>query len=248
VFDVERFQLSLPRLVLAGDAPALQFSAMNVFITGGTGYIGRGLISLLVKRGHQVKALVRAGSEKKLSSGASGSVGDALQMDSYTNDVRGSDTFVHLIGTPHPSPAKAKQFHDVDLVSIEVAIKAAREAGVRHFIYLSVAQPAPVMKAFIEVRMKGEGMVRESGIPATFLRPWYVLGPGHWWPYAILPAYWILKRISQTKESARRLGLITIEQMVNALLWTVENPPQETRILEVPKLRRLGESGARWYA
>jgi uncharacterized protein YbjT (DUF2867 family) len=221
---------------------------MNVFITGGTGYMGTRLIPLLVKRGHGVKALVREGSERKLPVGASGVIGDALQMDSYTNEVRGSDTFVHLIGTPHPSPAKAKQFHDVDLVSAQVAINAARDAGVRHFVYLSVAQPAPVMKAFIEVRVKGEAMIGDSGIPATILRPWYVLGPGHWWPYAVLPAYWILKRLPKTKESAGRLGLITIEQMVNALVWTIENPPQEPRILEVPQIRRLGAGGSRWYA
>jgi uncharacterized protein YbjT (DUF2867 family) len=221
---------------------------MNVFITGGTGYMGRRLIPLLVQRVHQVKALVRKGSERNLPLGASGVIGDALQMDSYTKEVQGADTFVHLIGTPHPSPAKAKQFHDVDLVSIQVAIKVARDSGVRHFIYLSVAQPAPVMKAFIDVRQQGETMIRESGISATFLRPWYVLGPRHWWAYAILPAYWMLERIPQTKESAQRLGLITIDQMVNALVWAVENPPEEIRVLEVPQIRRLGSAGSRWYA
>src|SRR5450759_4380093 len=100
----------------------------SVFVTGGTGYMGSRLIPLLVRRGHAVKALVRKGSEMKLSLGASGVIGDALQTDSYTEHVRGADTFVHLIGVPHPSPAKAKQFRDVDLVSAQVAIKAAKDA------------------------------------------------------------------------------------------------------------------------
>jgi uncharacterized protein YbjT (DUF2867 family) len=220
----------------------------SVFVTGGTGYMGSRLISLLVKRGHEVKALVRKGSEMKLSLGASGVIGDALQTDSYTEHVRGADTFVHLIGVPHPSPAKAKQFRDVDLVSAQVAIKAAKDAGVRHFVYLSVAHPAPVMKAFIDVRTEGEGMIRASRIPATFLRPWYVLGPGHVWAYALMPLYWVLERVPKTKGSAQRLGLITIDQMVSALLWVIENPPQEIRILAVPQIRRLGASGSRWYA
>ena len=201
--------------------------------------MGKRLIPLLVKRGYAVKALVRASSEKKLPTGASGVVGDALAMDSYSEEVRGADTFVHLIGVPHPSPAKAKQFRDVDLVSIKVAIKAARDAGVRHFIYLSVAQPAPMMKEFIAVRSAGEAMIRESGINATFVRPWYVLGPGHRWPYAILPIYWILEKIPATTESAQRLGLITIDQMLSALVWAVENPPAETRVLDVPRIREL---------
>jgi uncharacterized protein YbjT (DUF2867 family) len=211
----------------------------SVFVTGGTGYIGARLIRLLRKRGHDIKALVRAGSEKKLPAGATGVIGDALQLDSYTEHVRGADAFVHLIGVPHPSPAKGKQFHDVDLVSIRVAIKAAREAGIQHFVYLSVAQPAPVMKQFIAVRSAGEQMIRESGIPATFVRPWYVLGPGHLWPYVILPIYWILERLRKTRESAERLGLVTIDQMLSALVWSVENPPSGVQIVDVPKIREL---------
>ena len=34
------------------------------------------------------------------------------------------------------------------------------------------------MRAYVDVRAEGERLLRESGIPATFVRPWYVLGPG----------------------------------------------------------------------
>jgi nucleoside-diphosphate-sugar epimerase len=113
----------------------------SIFITGGTGYMGRRLIPLLMQRGHKVKALVRRGSENKLPRSVSNVIADPLQMDSYTKEIFSADTFVHLIGVPHPSPAKATQFREVDLVSIRVAVKAARDAGIRHFIYLSVARP-----------------------------------------------------------------------------------------------------------
>src|ERR1044071_6830238 len=136
----------------------------NLFITGGTGYIGSRLIPALQARGHLVRALVRSGSESKLPPNVAHALGDPLRIDSYTAQIPPSDTFVHLIGTPHPSPAKAKQFQEVDLVSIEVASKAAREAGIRHFIYLSVAQPARLMQAFVAVREQGESLLRESGI------------------------------------------------------------------------------------
>jgi uncharacterized protein YbjT (DUF2867 family) len=211
----------------------------SICITGGTGYIGSRLIPLLTDRGHQVKAVVRPGSEKKIPGNVSIVAADPLTEDSYTESIRGCDTFVHLIGVPHPSPAKAAQFRAIDLPSVRVAVKAARDASIRHFIYLSVAQPAPMMEAFIAVRAEGEALIRASGMPATFVRPWYVLGPGHWWPYALLPFYRIAELLPGTRESALRLGLVTISQMLGALVWSIDNPPNAVRILDVPKIREL---------
>jgi len=216
----------------------------SICVTGGTGYIGSRLLPLLIGRGHEVKAIVRPGSEGKLTGNLSIVTADPLKDNSYTEAIRGSDTFVHLIGVPHPSPAKAAQFRAIDLPSAKIALKAARDAGVRHFIYLSVAQPASMMRAFVAVRAEGEAMIRASGLNATFVRPWYVLGPGHRWAYVLLPFYWVAELIPATRESARRLGLVTIAQMLNALVWAVENPPEGVRILDVPRIRELsGETG-----
>lgn len=99
---------------------------------------------------------------------------------------------VHLVGTPSPNPSKAREFELVDLRSIEATVRAARFGRVKHPIYVSVAQPAPVMKAYIAVRQEGERLIRESGLSAKILRPWYVLGPGHRWPYALMPLYGVL--------------------------------------------------------
>src|SRR5450432_994259 len=102
---------------------------MNVFVTGGTGYMGRRLIPLLLQRGHKVTALVRPASEGNLPNETSKIVADPLAMNSYADAVRGCDTFVHLIGVPHPSPSKAAQFRAIDLPSAKVAIAAAQAAG-----------------------------------------------------------------------------------------------------------------------
>ena len=213
-----------------------------VCVTGGTGYIGSRLIPLLVDREHQVTAIVRPGSERKIPPGTAIVSADPLKEDSYTSSIHGCDTFIHLIGVPHPSPSKSAQFRAIDLPSIQIAVKAARDAGISHFIYLSVAQPASMMQAFVAVRAEGEALIRASGMRATLVRPWYVLGPGHWWPYALIPFYRAAELLPATRESARRLGLVTISQMLNALIWSVENPPDDVRILDVPKIREISES------
>ena len=75
------------------------------------------------------------------------------------------------------------------------------------------------------------------GMNATILRPWYVLGPGHRWPYLLLPMYWLCELLPPTRKGARRLGLITLAQMLSALIHAVENPAAGIRIIEVPEIR-----------
>jgi uncharacterized protein YbjT (DUF2867 family) len=211
-----------------------------VFVTGSTGYLGRSLITNLLQRGHEVRALVRAGSQSKLPVGSEAIVGDALRLESYEARVRPCDTFVQLVGVAHPSPSKGAQFRSVDLVSACDAVRAAKNAGAQHFVYVSVAHPAPLMKAYIEVRSECEQAIRESGLNATILRPWYILGPGHRWPYALLPVYRLMEMVPATRAGALRLGLVTHAQMMQALLFGIENPSQGIRIVEVPEIRAAG--------
>jgi uncharacterized protein YbjT (DUF2867 family) len=166
-------------------------------------------------------------------------VGDALNGDSYRRFVEGADTFIQLVGVAHPSPAKAQQFRDVDRQAALEAIRIASFAGVEHFIYLSVAQPAPLMRSYIEVRAECERALLESGLCATIFRPWYVLGPGHRWPYCLVPLYRLLELLPASRDGARRLGLVHITQMISAMVQTVDSPCRGHRVVDVPQIRML---------
>ena len=183
---------------------------------------------------------MRSGSESKLPAGCEAVPGNALEGPSFAGRVQPADTFVQLVGVPHPSPSKGEQFRAIDLVSVRASVAAAAAAKVRHFVYVSVAQPAPMMKDYLAVRAEGEALLRASELNATILRPWYVLGPGHRWPYVLLPMYWIAERLPGTRESARRLGLITLEQMLAALARAVDEPAAGVRVVEVPEIREAG--------
>lgn len=208
----------------------------SIFVTGATGYLGGALITALLARGHRVQALAREKSVHRAPRGAEVVVGNALLPASFERAIA-ADTLVHLIGTPHPSPTKAASFQSTDLASVHAALSAARVAGIKHFIYVSVAHPAPVMQAYITVRQAGEKLIQASGMDATILRPWYVLGPGHRWPYLLIPLYAILERLPPTRDGALRLGLVTLEQMVRALIMSVEQGATGIHVLNVPDIR-----------
>jgi uncharacterized protein YbjT (DUF2867 family) len=218
----------------------------TAFIAGATGYMGARLAQTLVERGHSVRALARAGSERKLPAGLDVVLGNALDAGSYQDAVAPADTFIHLVGTPHPAPWKEREFVAIDLASLRESVRAAQRARIRHFVFVSVAHPAPVMKAYIRVRSECERIIADSGIPATILRPWYVLGPGHRWPVALKPFYWLSKQFAATREGALRLGLVTREEMVRALVCAAEHPVDGRRILEVLDIRRTGSE--EWLA
>ena len=209
----------------------------SVFVTGGTGYMGVPFVRELLKRGHPVRALVRPGSEKKLPPGCEPVPGRATDPNTYASSIRPAHTFVQLVGVSHPNPRKASEFQAIDRVSALGAVESAKQRGVQHFIYLSVAQPAPVMKSYIGVRAECEAVLRGSGMNVTIVRPWYVLGPGHRWPYVLLPMYWLCQTIPSTREGAKRLGLVTLDQMTRTLVSAVENPSIGARFIEVPQIR-----------
>jgi len=208
-----------------------------VFVAGATGFLGSNLVQALLPRGHVVRALVRPGSETRVPAGCQLITGDPLDGASYRGRVGPADTFVHLVGVSHPTPAKATAFRGVDLKSAHAAIGAARFAGIRQLIYVSVAHPAPIMKEYIQARSEAEDAIRASGLNATILRPWYILGPGRRWPLVLVPMYWLMGRLPSTRDSARRLGLVTVDQMVAAMVKAVEDPVSGIRVLEVPEIR-----------
>ncbi|MBI3477976.1 MAG: NAD(P)-dependent oxidoreductase [Acidobacteria bacterium] len=210
--------------------------------------MGSSLIPALLHRGHRVRGLVRPASKGNLPSGSEVVSGDALDANTYKHLIRPSDTFIHLVGVAHPSPAKAAEFQSIDLVAAREAINAAADSGIAHFVYLSVAHPAPMMKAYIAVRTECEALIKQRGLNATILRPWYVLGPGHKWPYALLPFYKVMEALPFTREGAQRLGLVTLEQMIMALVEAVESPVQGLRIVGVPGIRTAQASLARAQA
>ena len=95
------------------------------------------------------------------------------------------------------------------------------------------------MRHFQRARAKGEALLNQSKIPASFIRPWYVLGAGHWWPILLKPAYSIAKLIPSKKEAAQKLEIVTISQMIKTLAFSIRSQPLENRYYEVSDMKRF---------
>ncbi len=99
-----------------------------VFVTGGTGSVGRPLIAALLDKGYSVHALGRPGAEAKLPQAALPVIGNALDASSFASAIPPAATLVPLVGTPHPNPTKVAEFRRVDLASIRAEGRLRRPA------------------------------------------------------------------------------------------------------------------------
>ena len=111
---------------------------MNVFLTGGSGYIGRNLIEALVARGDSVCALARsaAAAEAVSSRGATVVDGDVLDESAMVEAMRGCDLVVHsaaLLGGLRDESA----YFRTNVAGTDAVLRAAERAGVPRLVHVS---------------------------------------------------------------------------------------------------------------
>ena len=211
----------------------------DVFITGATGYMGVRLIKKLLQNNHRVTALVRKGSEHKLPQGVAAVLADPFNPIDFQSSISAGSVFVQLLGVSHPSPKKATQFKEIDLRSVQASADAAAFAGVSNFVYVSVAMyPTKLMAVYQHCRQEGELYCKSKGFNCCFIRPWYVLGPGHWWPILLLPLYAIAELFPGLRVKTRAFALVNIRQMIATLLKAIEQEPLPLRIVEIKNIRK----------
>ena len=152
---------------------------MLVAITGATGFVGRHLASLFLRRGHRVRALVRdlprAGFLK--TQGAELVAGSLDDGAALTVLLKGADAVVHLIGIiAEWGPAT---FTAVHVDGTGRVLDTARAAGVRRFIHMSAIGARADERAtqYHRTKWQAEELVRSSGLPAAILRPSLISGP-----------------------------------------------------------------------
>jgi uncharacterized protein YbjT (DUF2867 family) len=131
-----------------------------ILLTGATGTVGRELVTLLLARDVPLRALVRDASRARLDPRVQLVEGDLLRADSLPRAVAG----VQRVFSLAVGPTLGQQERALAL--------AARAAGVRHIVKLSVLGAGGRAREGVAAwHDAGERAVQESGVPWTFLRP-----------------------------------------------------------------------------
>lgn len=153
---------------------------MKVFVTGGTGYVGRPIVDHLLKQGHEVKVLTRQ-AERTTPWGSKVGVivGDLFDDTSLKLGLHGSDAVIHLVGIIREKPRQGVTMQRIHADGTKLLVKAALEANISRFIHMSALGARPdAFTAYHQSKWNAEKQVRQSGLQFTIFRPSIVFGKG----------------------------------------------------------------------
>jgi len=195
-----------------------------ILVTGASGFVGPHLLKRLSTAGRPVRALVRSRSdfERIRSESVTACRLEITDTVSLHAALQGVEQVVHLAGI----------FCELGRRTFDMAhqegtgrlLQAAREANVKHVIYVSTLGAAPDrIYPFVRSKWLAEGEVRGSGLPFTILRPSLLFGEGDRFltpltrllrvsPYAFIPGY---ERL--------RCQPLWVGDLVTCLMRTVES-------------------------
>jgi len=154
---------------------------MLIAITGATGFVGRQVVEHLLRRDHEVRALVRDPSRAGWlrDRGVTLVEGDLEDQTALRALVRGAGAVTHLVGII--LEIGRQTFERVHVAGTRHVVEAAREAGVGRFVHMSAlgARPDPGATAYHRTKAAAEAVVRESGLAHAILRPSLIAAPGN---------------------------------------------------------------------
>ncbi len=135
-----------------------------ILVTGAAGKTGRAITKALAARNIDTRALVRRSEqvvELKKDGAADALIGDMVDADTYLRAMRGIKAVYHICPNMHPSEIEIGR----------LAINAACEFDLDHFVYHSVLHPQTEKMPHHWQKMRVEELLFESGLKFTILQP-----------------------------------------------------------------------------
>jgi nucleoside-diphosphate-sugar epimerase len=212
----------------------------RVLVTGASGFIGRAVVAAFAKDGRAVRAAVRQPPQPAFTAGVDVvQHPDLAQPFDWQPLLDGVDAVIHLAGIAHTGGADAGLYDRVNRQATALLAKAAAQAGVNRFVFVSSirAQSGPSADHALSERdppapsdpygrskLAAEDAVRASGAPFTILRPVLLYGPGVKGNFALLARSarsWLPLPL---KDFNNRRAMLGIDNFISALAFVLSTP------------------------
>jgi NADH dehydrogenase len=151
---------------------------MRILVTGGSGVVGAGTVTELVRRGHSVTLLARhaAADARQWPTGVTPFPGDVSHPRSLHGAADDCDAVLHMVGIVDESDDAT--FAGVNVGGTANMVAEAERAGVGRFIFVSSLGAPTGASDYHRSKREAEALVRRFHGAWTICRPGNVYGPG----------------------------------------------------------------------
>lgn len=208
----------------------------KVLVTGGRGVLGTVLIPQLLAAGYAVRGTSRNPSTQTRNS-VEWRPMELASGQGMTEAVKGVDVIIHAA----TSPFRKEKASDVDGTGL--LLKAAKAAGVGHFIYISIVGVDRVPFSYYKTKLAAEQVIRQADVPWSILRAtqfhnlmdmWF--SPIKKMPIGLLPLNFQFQPISADETAARLVACVG------------EGPGGMLEDIGGPRVYTMGELARSWLA
>ncbi|UCC74328.1 MAG: complex I NDUFA9 subunit family protein [Gemmatimonadota bacterium] len=209
-------------------------SRLSVFLTGGTGFVGRHVARRLAEHGHQLRALVRnpTAASSLTELGAELFEGDVTRDEELDEALAGCDVVVHLVGIIRERPPR-QTFENVHTRGTQRLVEAARRADIGKFILMSALGAKTDGTAYQRTKYEAEEVVRRSGIAYVIFRPSVIVGPDGEFMQLLLRVIRGLPLIPVIGDGRYRLQPVDVTDLAEAFAQAVERSNLKDESFEV---------------
>lgn len=208
----------------------------TVFVTGGTGFVGRAVVGALRAHGHRVRCLVRRGSERRLAqqTGVEAVGGDVTVSAGLEEVVRGADSVVHLVGIIREHRRSGVTFERLHTEATRHVLAAAQAAGVRRFVHMSALGTRPGARSrYHQTKWAAEEAVRRGGLEWTIFRPSVIFGPGDGFVTLLTRLVRWFPVVPVIGDGRNRLQPVAVETVAAGFAGALERPASVGQVFEV---------------
>jgi uncharacterized protein YbjT (DUF2867 family) len=134
---------------------------MNVLVTGGTGVLGRRIVTRLRSQGHRARVLTR-----NVRDNIDAIQGDLITGAGLIEAVADMDAIIHAAS----ATTQLTKAQSIDVVGTRRLLAMAREAGVSHVVYVSIVGMEGIGYPYYKAKLAAEAIVQENIVPWSILR------------------------------------------------------------------------------
>ena len=206
---------------------------MQVFLSGGTGFVGGHLRRALLDKGHGIRLLVH-NRECGLEQGVEQGEGDITIPVTFADGVRGCDAIINLVGIIREFPARGVTFEKLHLEATRNLTVAAGAAGVSRFLQMSALGTRPdATSRYHQSKFRAEECVRASGLDWTIFRPSIIFGPNDAFVNKLAGFIRNLPALPVIGDGAYRLQPIFADDVARCFVMALEMPETTGKTYEL---------------